>query len=445
MNSIQNHVSSLFSEGDRIVVGVSGGADSMALLHALRHCGKPLHLVAAHLNHCLRGEESERDEQFVVGYCKEHGIPCEIRQIDVAAAAKKSGQSLELCGRELRYAFFEELCGEQGFIATAHTLSDRAETLLFNLARGSSPAGLCSIPAQRGRIVRPLSPFTRGEIEAYCKEYRVPYQIDSSNLSDDYARNRIRRHAVPALVSVNCRFERHAAALMDSLAQDQNYLEQQASAAYKRAERDGRLDARQVARLHPAIQGRVLRLFLESHQIEVSAALVARLVQLCRDGAGRQSVPGNRLVQLRKGFLEIVVPLDRPPYFEYLWDHSEQCDLGGFRIIYCNRQKYKMFTKVYKNFFIYILDYDRIFGNVKIRQRLPQDCLSLPRRGTKSLKKWYNECGVPEQKRWELGVFCDDEGVLGAEGIGVDRRAAAGEQTQHYLLILRFGERHDEG
>lgn len=440
MNSIQAHAASLFAEGDRVVVGVSGGADSMTLLHALLHCGRNLSLVAAHLNHMLRGEESERDEQFVSAYCGRHGVRCEVRRVEIAALARQSGQSHELCGREARYAFFEELCGESGFIATAHTLSDRVETLLFNLARGSSLAGLCSIPERRGRILRPLLPFTREEIEAYCEENGVPYLHDSSNFSDAYARNRIRRQAVPALRSVNSSFERSAARLMKSLGRDEAYLSEQAEADYRRAKAPGGLDTEFVRQLHPAIRSRVIAAFLQSSGVPLDAALIEKVSALCAEGRGQQSIPGGRLAKAEKGVLTIALPVRKTPYFEYEWDHSEQCDVGDFRIIYCNRQKYNKFIKFYKNFFIYSLDYDRIIGNVKIRQRMPQDRLSLPRRGTKSLKKWMNERAVPEQRRWELGVFCDDAGVLGAEEIGVSRRAAVTEQTRQYLLIIKFGE-----
>lgn len=165
----------LLKEGDRVVAGISGGADSVALLHCLAK-GLPqyrLKLVACHVNHRLRGAESDRDEAFVRSLCSQYEIPCHVLSEDVAALAKERGTGIEECGRELRYRFFRETAagyGEGTKIATAHTLSDQAETVLFRLARGTGLRGLCGIPPMRGAVVRPLLDVTRKEVERYCAE-----------------------------------------------------------------------------------------------------------------------------------------------------------------------------------------------------------------------------------------------------------------------------------
>ena len=142
----------LINDGDKIVVAVSGGCDSSALLHILMKLREPmkLELLCAHINHNLRGEESDRDENFVRETCKKYGIPCRVLSVDVGEYAEEHRLSTEEAGRELRYDFFEHCCeelGEGALIATAHTLSDSAETFLFNIARGTSIDGICGIPS----------------------------------------------------------------------------------------------------------------------------------------------------------------------------------------------------------------------------------------------------------------------------------------------------------
>ena len=187
----------------RIVVGVSGGADSIALLHYL-HTHFPDSVVAAHVNHCLRGAESERDEQFVYSFCKERRIPLFVCREEVAVLAKEQKQSIEDCGRAVRYDFFHSLLkSDTDRIATAHTLSDTAETVLFHLARGSGVKGLAGIPPVRGQIIRPLISITREEVEQYCQHYGLSYVEDSTNASLEYTRNRIRHRVIPAMAEVH--------------------------------------------------------------------------------------------------------------------------------------------------------------------------------------------------------------------------------------------------
>ena len=191
----------MLPEGGAVVAGVSGGADSMALLFYLLKIApeRGISVCAAHLNHGLRGEEAERDEDFVRSYCAAHGVECRVRRADVRAEAARTGQSEETCGRSLRYAFFAELAQERGArIATAHTLSDNVETVLLNLARGTGLSGLCGIPPVRDGIVRPLLFLTRAQTEAYCRENGVPFVTDSTNLTPAYARNPVSYTHLPA-------------------------------------------------------------------------------------------------------------------------------------------------------------------------------------------------------------------------------------------------------
>ena len=189
---------SMLRQGDTVTAAVSGGADSVALLDFL--CSLTdlrLTVRACHLNHCLRGEESDRDEQLVRTMCEQYGIPLDLRRVEVKALARERGVSIEVAAREARYAFFDELAEKYRCkIATAHTLSDAAETVLLNLARGTGIAGLCGIPPVRGAVVRPLIGCTRRETEDYCAAHGLCYVTDSTNLTDRYTRNHIRHNVL---------------------------------------------------------------------------------------------------------------------------------------------------------------------------------------------------------------------------------------------------------
>ena len=197
--------------GRTIAVGVSGGADSMALLHVLLELKDEfaMNIIACHVNHGIRGETADRDEKFVVEACKRLGVDVRILRADVPGTAKKMHLGVEECGRRIRYDFFNSVAGDV-IIATAHTLSDRSETLLLNIARGASVKGLCSIPAVRGNIVRPLIDCTRADIEKYCSDNSIEFVTDETNFEDIYSRNRIRLNVIPELKKLSYFVSNHS-------------------------------------------------------------------------------------------------------------------------------------------------------------------------------------------------------------------------------------------
>ncbi|HEX9061512.1 MAG TPA: tRNA lysidine(34) synthetase TilS, partial [Clostridia bacterium] len=187
---------SLIESGDSVLVGVSGGPDSVCLLHALSSlaCDLGITLHAFHLNHMLRKEESNRDENYVRYFCIKFGIQLHVKQADILEASKKMGLSIEEAGREVRYEFLTEISNEinAGKIAVAHNSNDQAETVIMRLIRGTGLDGLKGMDYKRGKIIRPLLDISRKEIEEYCDEFGLNPVTDSSNLSDVYMRNRIR-------------------------------------------------------------------------------------------------------------------------------------------------------------------------------------------------------------------------------------------------------------
>lgn len=186
------HEHRLVQEGDKLLVAVSGGADSVALLNILRACGCACE--ACHCNFHLRGDESMRDEQFVRELCAKWDVQLYVTDFDTETYAHEHGISIEMAARELRYAWFEQLREKYGFaaIAVAHHQNDQAETLLLNLQRGSGIRGLCGMRPRNGHIIRPLLCVSRAEIEAFCKAEGLSYVTDSTNSDTTYKRNAIR-------------------------------------------------------------------------------------------------------------------------------------------------------------------------------------------------------------------------------------------------------------
>lgn len=191
--------------GDSLLVAVSGGADSMVMLHALLNCKLELKVTVAHVNFNLRGEESNGDTQFVKEYCQQHNIPILIESFNTIDYATKNRLSIEMAARELRYNWFDTLysSGKYKALAVAHNSNDNAETLLLNLTRGCGIEGLCGIPIKREYIIRPLIYYTRAEIEKYAQLHKIEYRIDSTNRDIKYSRNRIRNNIITQLAEIN--------------------------------------------------------------------------------------------------------------------------------------------------------------------------------------------------------------------------------------------------
>ncbi|TDW52676.1 tRNA(Ile)-lysidine synthase [Flavobacterium sp. 270] len=206
--NFKNHISSRFSflENKKIFLAVSGGLDSMVLLHLLNQL--PYEIAVLHCNFQLRGLESFGDQDFIQNYCDQNNIPVFITQFDTEAFAKDYKLSTQVAARELRYSWFYELLKTKNFdyILTAHHADDNLETFIINLTRGTGIEGLTGIPEQNDKIIRPLLPFSREEILKYAQENNIEWREDSSNASNKYLRNKIRHDLIPILKEINPNF-----------------------------------------------------------------------------------------------------------------------------------------------------------------------------------------------------------------------------------------------
>jgi len=227
----------MLSPGEKVVVGVSGGADSIALLHILSKLKDlSLELTAAHLNHGIRGKEAERDAEFVERAARALGFRFEYKKVDATAYKKEKKLSLEDASRDLRYEFFNEVREKLNAskVATAHTQDDQAETVLMRLLRGSGLSGLSGIPpTSRGYLIRPLLFVSRSEIEEYLRSKGIGWVEDSSNASDEFLRNRVRRELIPALLDYNPKLTETLSRTAEVLRADGEFISREAEKLFK--------------------------------------------------------------------------------------------------------------------------------------------------------------------------------------------------------------------
>ena len=383
--------------GDRLICAVSGGADSVALLFAMYLLRQKLEITveAAHFNHCLRGEESDRDAQFVRDLCDRLEIPLHMGAGQVVADKK----GLEAAAREARYAFFDSLPGK---IATAHTADDNAETVLMHMVRGTGLKGLGAIAPVNGRIIRPMLCVTRQDVLDFLQAYHLSYVEDSSNATDLFLRNRLRHHVMPLLQKENPRFVQNLSQMALRLREDADILSSLASPTE---------DVERLRQMPPALRSRSLSALLQGYGVpEPEAEHVALAEKLVFSGnpSARASFPANVAVGRNYGRLEkretdmlpesVALPCPGEVRFGQVRISCKPADQ-----LRCTRD---CFTVVPE-------------GQIFVRSRQQGDSLRL-RGGTKSLKKLFIDSKIPAHMRDKIPVLVDEKGVLGVYGIGAD-------------------------
>ena len=411
----------MLPEGAKVLCAVSGGADSVCLLHLL-HGMEGVSLVCAHYNHGLRGAESDRDERFVRELCDRLGIPCITGRGDVAAFAAQQGLGIEEAARKLRYAFLEQTAAEQGCgrIATAHNAEDNAETVLLNLVRGSGLKGLCGIPPVRGNIVRPLLTVTRAEILRYLEEHGLDHTEDSSNGSDDYARNRIRHHVLPLLREQNSAAIENIGAAAALLRKDEEYLSAQAEHFIEDTyNKNGALSVSAFLALPQPVGARVLRrLCPGAERTHVDAVYM-----LCMNRAvhGEADLPGMRVVKDYDGLR--FDPEESRPISRQVLEPGQTLLTEGWRVR-CSAAEGQN-GEIHNSFNTFCFKSESICGRIYFTSRENGDSVRLLGRGcTKTLKKLFAEAGLPLDQRIRTPVLRDDCGVIAVYGFGIAERCA---------------------
>lgn len=421
----------MFPRGSTVLCAVSGGADSIYLLERLHGARAPCLLdftvVAAHYNHHLRGEESDRDEQFVRSFvsnwCGEEHITSHlpgqegdyivppvkliVGHGDVAAEAKRRKQGIEETAREMRYAFLYETARAVGadVIATAHTADDNLETLLLHLARGCGLQGLTGIPPRQGMLVRPMLTTTRREIEDYLRRYSLPHIEDSSNADETYSRNKMRRQVLPLLEQFNPALRENSVDTIRYLRADNDYLNAQAAELTAQASMSGgdvSIPAALIARAPDPLAVRAVRELLAKTAggaTDCTAAHLEAVVALCRgdNPSGEVHLPLGRAARRVYGTLRIT---DRPP----------PPPLAAFAPV-------RGENPVPGTDWVLRLDGDPWLG-LTVRPRQTGDEIVLPGRPRRTLKKLFIDKKIPRLERERVPVLADGDGVLAVAGLG---------------------------
>ena len=436
----------LFPEGSAVLCAVSGGADSMCLLHWLNDVKDTLgiRLQAAHYNHCLRGDESDRDEEFVRTCCRAWSIPLICGGGDVSAWAEEMGMGLEEAAREMRYAFLQKSARQvdADLIAVAHNANDNIETMLLHLIRGSGLTGLTGMLPRRDNIVRPLLTTTRAEIEEYCAAHNVPYVQDSTNADERYSRNRVRHRIIPELTAMNPRFVENSVKLLERLRDDENYLISQTNVIYTSARKEGEriiLPASVVGDMPDALAPRaVRRLLLQAGQVNCSAAHLESVIALCRsqDPSARISLPGLCVYRVYDEL--VIAPAEEE---ERIPDSVLVCEEGETRygetdwVLRCSRAECPEGAP--KNPDSFFLACDKIKGPLYLRPRQTGDHIKLPGRGTKSVKKLLIDQKIPLAQRQLLPVLSDADGVLALASFGPNESRLAQPGDPALFITLK--------
>ena len=397
---------SLLPPGSRVLCAVSGGADSMCLLHVLSQ-REDLSLTAAHFNHQLRGEESERDEAFVRDICGQWGLPLTVGRGDVRAFAKREKLSIEEAGRTLRYTVLFRAAEEEGcgLIATAHNAEDNAETLLLHLLRGSGLNGLTGISPQLHQLIRPLLTTSRREIEAYLAQHGVPHMEDSTNADDTYTRNRVRHQLIPLLEEINPGFVRRLSSAIPRLRADNDYLNDLARQLFRQARRreeDLVIPASAIAQAPVPVASRAVRLLLSEAaegDWDCSAAHIESLLTLCQTASPSAQVSLPHQLTARREYDLLVLTHDLPPQpLAVIPLREGDNPVPGLPWTVSLQAP--------------------PWPGLVVRSRGPGDTLTLPNGHTKSLKKLFIDQKLPRSERDRIPVVADDQGIIAVAGLG---------------------------
>ncbi len=452
--------------GDRVVVAVSGGIDSVVLLHALIELAAEyrLFIIVAHLNHCLRGRESDRDEVFVKRLAEKLGVKFVCKRMDVRLLLKK-GDSLQDIAREARYSFFDRIAKryKADRIATGHNMDDQAETVLMKFLKGAGLGGLCGIPKVNGKYIRPLIEITRKEIEGYAEGCRLKFVKDSSNKSVKYLRNRIRLKLIPILEEYNPSLKKDLARLSRILERDDVYMKDKTGDAYKsivmRRDKDVvSLYLKKLNRLHGAIKARIFFMAVEellgSSKGFYSYHVEDFLKLLCSDAPNLSiNLPSKLTVYKEYDIITIERrqkaenrrrETEQPIFFEKILKIN-----GKTNVIADNGRKVAEFNaeiQVWRgikgadapapNLSIACFDYDKLQLPLTVRNFRPGDRFApLGMNGHKKVKGLFQEKRVARRRRGLIPIVVSGDEIIWVAGI---RQAECGKMDSNTKRILKL-------
>ncbi len=476
LNKVRDYIreQGMITQGDAVIVALSGGADSVCLLTVLKQLA--FSLRAVHVHHGIRGAEADRDEAFVQALCESLSVPLHVAHCQVPAYAAEHGLSEEEAGRILRYQILEEEAekwerelsdGSRVKLALAHHRDDNAETILHHLLRGSGLTGLAGIRPVQGRRVRPLLCVGRDEIREYLTAEHMDWCEDSTNQSADYTRNRIRSQVLPLLKeTVNEQAEEHILQAGQIIGQADEYLRQRAAEIWRVAvcgqqeSRDSESGARRdIADEMPerviiplavfAAQPEILKMYLIRHMLDqlkpgwkdITSRHFTAIAKLAGKPVGsRVDLPGGLMARTGYETLEIAGKAEQKPVLD-----RETGGWGGntvpqtvpkLHMTVFSRQKDQ---EIPKNQYTKWFDYDKIKGTLSVRTRRTGDYLILPSGGSKTIARYMIDEKIPKEKREKILLLAEGSHVLWVVGFRISEYYKIEEHTENILQVTCDG------
>lgn len=411
-------------DGKTICVAFSGGADSVCLLHFLNSLRNNLgfNLFAAHVNHNLRGEEAKRDAVFCENFCNEIGLDFKLLDIDVLSL-KPKGESIEEAARRLRYAALNSL--KFDLLATAHHLDDNTETVIINLLRGTGLKGLCGIPAKRDNIIRPLLNISKDEILNYCKENNLSFVTDSTNNEDDCTRNVIRHKVTPVFKRINPSFLAVFKRSVALLKEDEDFLTLTANSLFNEAYSVKGLKIGVISNAHYAILTRLIIKYCKlTANLTPDTFHVDKFIDIILGKISGYEFCDGYFAKVKNGY--------------FCLEKQEVSDYKvNFEVV--TKKKYQNLLKINKLLLKNAVDYDKIVGELNIRNRAAGDKLRIKDRGvSKTVRRLQQELYISANLRDKMPLAADNNGVFWGYLIGTDERVSIDENSKNILIFEVF-------
>ena len=430
----------LMEEG--ALVGLSGGADSVMLLHFLleyRRRTRDFPIIAVHINHMIRGDEADRDEEFCCNLCEGLNVEFISRRIDVPHLAKAQGIGTEECARNARYSTFADIISGRNDISViviAHNSTDNAETVVFNMLRGAGSRGAAGIPPVRDNVIRPLIGIKKADIVKALAECGIAYVTDSTNLSSDYTRNYIRNEILPTFSKISASPEDAIFRMSSNLRSDDDCLRALAR-DFIASSREGKITCRGLSALHESVLARVIAIMCDDAGVTVSHAAIIAIRGLLDSDNFTYTLPGGAKFIAEYGVCRIDAV--SPNVIDYCFEIGEGLnELSGFDSdFFLTKGKLdKSSLNVYKISIQVNLRSAIINGRLFLRPRAEGDTVYYGGM-THKLKKMFNDRKIPPALRSCVPVLCDGKGVVWVPGFGVrdDRRDNSGEDLYCALCI----------
>ena len=423
-----------------VLLGLSGGADSVILLCLLleyrKRKGKDFPILAVHVNHGIRGDEADRDEEFCRNLCEDLKVEFISRKVDVPKIARESGLGLEEAARKVRYSVFQDIIRGREDISTisvAHNMSDNAETVLFNILRGSGSRGASGIRPVRDNIIRPLIEVSKSEIVSALDQAGIPYVIDSSNLSDEYSRNYLRNEIIPSLAKVSSDPERMLARFSDNMRSDDDFI---SGIAREFLSAHNTVLNSDLRSLHYSVYIRVLSLMAGYEEGYLSSSLSSDIYALLDKDNFTYSLFDDVKFICERGVCTVGVQSDEEEY--HIEVNGEITEVEPFSADFIlSKDKYS--SNVYKKSIQANLSSAIISGRLYLRPKRDGDTVYYGGM-THKIKKLYNDKKIPLSVRKKIPILCDEKGVLWVPGFGVRDDGVPREERQDLFATLVIKE-----